>query len=104
MTRNTTISRDVLEARLRENVFGGTYRSDEFAEGCADFVCGSFGELPWVIEMDTIVSGDVRIPLKTLYSALRGTSIGGLRDAVDREIGSALREAGYRPTWTKVKP
>ena len=104
MTRNTTISEDALVARLRENVFRGTYRSDEFAEGCVDDVREVFGDLPWVIERDTIVAGDVRIPLDNLYTALRGTSIGGLRDATMRVIGGSLRGAGYRPTWTKVKP
>ncbi len=104
MTRNTTISRDVLGARLRENVFTGGYRAEELADSAADDVSDLFGALRWTLEGDAIVAGDVRIPLDNLYTALRGTSIGGLRDATMRVIGGSLRGAGYRPTWTKVKP
>lgn len=100
----TTISRDVLEARLCENVFTGDYRAQEFADGCADDVRELFGEFQWVIEGDVIVAADVRIPLEALYSALRNTSIGGMSEAVVIVIGGALRAAGYRPTWTKAKP
>jgi hypothetical protein len=85
----TTISRDVLEARLRENVFMGGYRDDEFAEAFAG---------------DEIVAADVLIPLETLYSAMRGKTIAMMTEAIDRVISGALRDAGYRPTWVKAEP
>lgn len=100
----TTISRDVLEARLRENVFMGGYRDDEFAEAFAGDVREVFGEFPWSIEGDEIVAADVLIPLETLYSAMRGKTIAMMTEAIDRVISGALRDAGYRPTWVKAEP
>lgn len=101
MTRNTTISRDVLEARLRENVFTGGYREEELAESVADDVFDVFGALPWTIEGDAFVTAGTSIPLELLYRALHATTIGGFRSATRRVIGDALRAAGYASTWVK---
>ncbi len=104
MTRNTTISRDALEARLRDNVFTGGYREEELAESVADDVFEVFGALPWLIDGDAFVAAGVSIPLESMYSALHATTIGGFRPAIRRVIGDALRAAGYVSTWVKVVP